>query len=208
MRKIIFWGLLLLIPVAYATSVYQSAITIRYTGTTGQTESFQPLSTGYTQTAEGIGIYCSHVGGCNSSTTIQLQECDDSGYSTNCSYVATTDSFPTSSVDGNQESYSDFTSSYEHDETKYYRLRWTSSSHRIQCGGDGDEAPIDHGEATPSSACGSTGRVWVYKLYGTEASTSTTSTEDLTNLEIGLSILFGLSVFSFFANEIRNRKKQ
>lgn len=198
--------ILLFIPVALATGIVQENAVIRYSGATGQTESFQPLGIGYEYNTTGVGVYCT-AGGCNASTTIHLEECDDSGYTTNCSYVTQTPSFTTSSIDGNQESYSDWSAEYEMEIDKYYRLRWVSSNHRIQCGNDGDESPIDHSYATPSGACNAaSGRIWTYHLYGEDISTSTaTSTTDTTNIEIGAGILLFLLVFVIIKSIIRGR---
>jgi len=174
MRKIgwLLLGIVLTPVIALAApgDVFQSQTGILYSGVAGQTESFQKLGTGYATTTGGAGIYLTSG---PSTITLYLQECSSSAYN-DCISVTDTGSFIATTIDGNQESSSTFSSAYTMLNTKYYRLRWTSGGHRIQCGNTSAQTPNAAGDSTPTDACNAaSGRSWTYKLYeGTPPSTN------------------------------------
>lgn len=166
MKKILLFITLSLLfisrpAIASPGDVFESQTAILYSGTGGQTDSFQPLGTTYTQLAGGAGVYITSG---SASSVIELQECSSSAYA-DCVSVASTTTFSVTTIDGNQESSSTFLSAYQMTSSKYYRLRWTSGGHRIQCGNTSAMTPIVGSDATPAGACAAAGRAWTFNLY-------------------------------------------
>lgn len=142
--------------------IFQEQPDIFYSGVTGQTESYQKLGTTYTQNLGGVGFYLTEGG--PTDVNIYMQECSDSDYD-DCLSVTDTGTFSATTVDGNQESSSTFSSAYTLLTAKYYRLRIISAGHRLQCGDTSGNTPNAAGDATPNDACNGASRSWTYHLY-------------------------------------------